>query len=135
MGKKEKAGADESPDAAGISWLYVKHGAAQKTLFNASCGVATLLDTLKEAAAVAPDAVIDLQDAETGLLLNMPKQDARADAAALIRPTKAYVLVKPQYAADGPNAGAVVGIETLYQPPEGEELPPSPPPPDAKKKK
>jgi hypothetical protein len=127
-----KAAKEEAPTPVGIHWFYVKHGAAQKTLFNSNCWVATLMDMIKEAAAVAPDSVCDLQDAETGALLGMNKQEPRTEAHTLIRPTKSYVLVKPLTSDDNP--GVVTSVETLYTPPEGEALPPAPAAPTAKKK-
>lgn len=127
-----KAAKEEPTAPVGVHWFYVKHGEAQKTLFNSNCWVATLMDTIKESAAVAPDAVCDLQDGETGALLGMNAQKPRVEATTLIRPTKAYVLVKPLMSDDNP--GVVTGIETLYTPPEGEALPPAPAAPAAKKK-
>ncbi|KAG8466245.1 hypothetical protein KFE25_002001 [Diacronema lutheri] len=134
-GSTNTANNDANTDLAGVTWFYVKHGEAQKTLFNSDCWALTLMDTVKEVAAVAPDKVCDLQDGETGTLLGIPTQEARLNAATLVKPTRSYVLVAPQYATDGPTAGAVIGIETLYTPPAGENLPPPPPAPDAKKKK
>lgn len=125
----------EEVDTTGISWFYVKHGEAQRTLFNSDCWAATLLQTVKEVAGVASDMLCDLQDSETGLLLGLPTLGVRVDATTVIKPMKAYILVAPQLGTEGPNVGAVVGIETLYTPPEGEKLPPPPPAPDAKPKK
>lgn len=127
-----KATKEDVAPPVGIHWFYVKHGEAQKTLFNSNCWVATLMDMIKESAAVAPDAVCDLQDAETGALLGLNAQKPRVEAIALIRPTKAYILVKPIMSEETP--GVVSRIETLYRPPEGEALPPPPAAPAAKKK-
>mmetsp|Transcript_5597 Transcript_5597/g.14627 ORF Transcript_5597/g.14627 Transcript_5597/m.14627 type:complete len:134 (-) Transcript_5597:171-572(-) len=128
--KGKDKGADEA--TAGVTWFYVKHGAAQKSLFNADCWAFTLLDQVKETAAQAPDAVCDLQDGETGALLGLPEVDPRASASALVKAAGVYILVRPLYAADGPPA--VTGMETLYTPPEGEALPPAPKLDDGKKK-
>mmetsp|Transcript_4290 Transcript_4290/g.11125 ORF Transcript_4290/g.11125 Transcript_4290/m.11125 type:complete len:135 (+) Transcript_4290:119-523(+) len=134
MPKKDKQ-PDNSAELQGISWFYVKHGSAQRTLFNADCWAGTLLDAVKSRCGVEKGAICDLQDGESGTLAGLPKLEPRADASAVLRPTKDYVLVKPIYSTEGPNEGAVTGIETLYEPPEGENLPPPPPAPDAKKKK
>lgn len=126
--KKDAKPEEQAAATAGSACFYVKHGEARQTLFNSDCWASTLLDTIREVAGCDPDTACDLQDGETGAVLGLAKLDVRASARPLITPARAYVLVVPQYATEGPEEGLVVGVEALYTPPEGESLPPPPPP-------
>ena len=109
----QRAMAEESPP----HWFSVKYGEGETALFNANCWSVVLLDYMKERCKYETlEEPVDLQR-EDGSPVNLIEL-GKTMATEALQPRGTYILCKVNTSEEG-----VTSLESLWTPPEGQEVP------------